>query len=66
MWIVAIGSIDMGHVFIGPFDDEAEAEAWIKLQDRRLSTVAWALPVKNPNKSTEVIKGVSIRIPAKQ
>ncbi len=65
MWIVAIGSIDMGHVFIGPFDSEQEAATWINLQDRRLSSVSWPIPVKNPDKSHEVIHKVAEMIPEK-
>ncbi len=63
MWIVAIGSIDLGYVFVGPFDSEQEAETWVRLQDLRLSPTAWTIPVKNPDRSHEIIHKVSQMMP---
>lgn len=59
MWIVAIGSIDQGHKFTGPFNSEAEAQAWIDRQDTRMAFLSWPIRVETPAFAERIIKFVA-------
>jgi hypothetical protein len=48
MYIVAVGSIDLGYRFVGPFGSEDQAQQWIDKQDPRLSKVAWPISLHTP------------------
>jgi len=64
MYIVSVGSIDLGYAFIGPFNSETEAQGWINQQDERIGLVAWPIKLRVPDAASKVVADVSTRIPA--
>ena len=65
MWIVALGSLDLGHEFVGPFDSEQEAQDWIDKLPKNtwLFTMKWPIKLKNAVHAIDKINEVERRTP---